>query len=394
VRYPGAWYQIAEVLSARLPALRPAQARGLATWVYGALAGGSACETAVLLEWEAEGLDADAVRQRLREFLRDGPAKAAPCATQVDVAACFAPLLAWLLEGWPDGRLALAVDATNLRDALAVLAVSALYGGCAIPVAWAVVSTAAKAPGQASADWAGALCSLLRRLRAAIPPRLQVLVLVDRGLRSPRLRRQIRRLGFRPLLRLDSATLVQPAGTTAFVPARTLVAGPGAAWVGRALVYKQARSRVRATLVVVWDEGQRDVWVLLTDLRPRQVGVVWYGLRMWVELGFRALKGLGWQWQRTRRTEPRRVARHWLVLAVATLWALAAGTRAAATSRDAARGRAPRRCSLFARGRAALRRHVLRGSLRLTLRFLPDPWPEPGPRLRITYHLPPLSRPP
>jgi hypothetical protein len=25
---------------------------------------------------------------------------------------------------------------------------------------------------------------------------------------------------------------------------------------------------------------------------------------MWVELGFRALKGLGWQWQRSRRTDP------------------------------------------------------------------------------------------
>jgi hypothetical protein len=40
---------------------------------------------------------------------------------------------------------------------------------------------------------------------------------------------------------------------------------------------------------------------------------------MWIEFGFRALKGLGWRWERTRRTDPDRVARHWLVLAVATL---------------------------------------------------------------------------
>ena len=44
-------------------------------------------------------------------------------------------------------------------------------------------------------------------------------------------------------------------------------------------------------------------------------------------MGFRALKGVGWQWQHTRRTDPARVARHWLVLAVATLWVVAYGTR-------------------------------------------------------------------
>ena len=46
-----------------------------------------------------------------------------------------------------------------------------------------------------------------------------------------------------------------------------------------------------------------------------------------VELGFRTLKGLGWDGERTRRSDPDRVARHWLVRAVATLLAVASGTR-------------------------------------------------------------------
>ena len=40
-----------------------------------------------------------------------------------------------------------------------------------------------------------------------------------------------------------------------------------------------------------------------------------------------AIKSLGWQWDKTRRTDPARVSRHWLVLSVATLLALAYGTR-------------------------------------------------------------------
>ena len=35
---------------------------------------------------------------------------------------------------------------------------------------------------------------------------------------------------------------------------------------------------------------------------------------------------MGWQWHRTRRLDSARVDRHWLVLAVATLWVLAHGT--------------------------------------------------------------------
>ena len=35
---------------------------------------------------------------------------------------------------------------------------------------------------------------------------------------------------------------------------------------------------------------------------------------------------LGWKWDKTRRTDPARVSRHWLVLSVATLLALAYGT--------------------------------------------------------------------
>ena len=53
----------------------------------------------------------------------------------------------------------------------------------------------------------------------------------------------------------------------------------------------------------------------------------WYALRFWIELGFKAVKSLGWRWQKTRRTDPARISRHWFVLPVATLLTLAYGTR-------------------------------------------------------------------
>ena len=41
-----------------------------------------------------------------------------------------------------------------------------------------------------------------------------------------------------------------------------------------------------------------------------------YGLRVWIEQGFRILKREGWD---GRRTDSERVDRHWLAMAVATL---------------------------------------------------------------------------
>ena len=59
---------------------------------------------------------------------------------------------------------------------------------------------------------------------------------------------------------------------------------------------------------------------------PPAVGeVCWYGLRAWIEQGFKRTKRGGWQWQQTRMTDPARAARLWLAIAVATRWLVSVG---------------------------------------------------------------------
>src|SRR3954469_6251150 len=192
-------------LAERLPHLRPPQRRGLALWALGAVLAQSACQAAVvaaLLPWAPY----HALRQRLQEWLLDGADRASPCATQVEVEACFAPLLRWVLGWWRGRDLALAVDATAHREDVVALVVSVLYRGSAIPVAWAIL------PGNAPGAWLGPILRLLRPLRPAVPPGWTVLVLADRGLWSPRLWRRIRRLGWHPLLRIQRRTTIPPHG--------------------------------------------------------------------------------------------------------------------------------------------------------------------------------------
>lgn len=391
MRLPRECYQMQQVIAQHFPALRPAQQRGLALWVYGAILAQSACLNAVGVALAALGRYAT-LRQSLREWLRDGADKTAPCKTEVAVAACFAPLLRWLLSWWQGQQLALAVDATLHHDRVTALVISVLYRGSAIPVAWHILPANQKGP------WVTPLLDLLKQLKLAVSPDYTVLVLADRGLWSPRLWAGILAQGWHPLLRVKGNTYFQPLGGTR-LPAQRLLPGPGHAWVGQGTAFYQTKARRFGTLLVVWDAGQHEPWLVLTDLPPERVGVCWYGLRVWIELGFRALKGVGWQWQGTRRTDPTRVARHWLVLAVATLWTLAAGTRAeeaAALGQPPQRLRQPspqwtsrrREVSVFRLGCHWLRHQLGRGRLWRCWWLRPEPWPEPPPGLQIRVHQP------
>ena len=92
---------------------------------------------------------------------------------------CFAPLLGWVLALWPPGerRLALALDATTRGQRFTVLAISVVYRGCAIPVAWHVV------PATAKGRWRPHWERLLTQVGAGVP-RTEgwlVIVLADRG---------------------------------------------------------------------------------------------------------------------------------------------------------------------------------------------------------------------
>src|SRR5262245_55330012 len=388
-RLPPEWYQMTPTIAVHFAHWRPAQWRGLAVWVYGTLLAQSACQNAVrtaLLtraKWHA-------LRQRLREWCDEGPEKAAPCQTQVDVTACFAPLLRWVLTWWQRDTLALALEATAHGEPVVALVSSVLYRRGAIPVAWHIL------PANRPGAWMPERLTLLTQLQPAVPATMTVLLLADRGWWSPRLWQQSQQGGGHPMGRLQATTTFQPQGQGRR-PVQALVARAGQAWVGRGLACKAGAKRQAGTLLVVWDVGQVTPWVLLTALPPQQVGVGWYGLRMWSAWGFRALQGVGWQWQHTRRPPPTRVARHWLVLAVAMLWVLAYGTRA----EDAAQqgvpparlvrplaplaARVPRPVSVFRRGLQWLRQTMARGYLWRRLWLAPEPWPKPPANLIITY---------
>ena len=379
-------YQWTEVVTTQMPHLSKPQAAVLALWSMGMVLARSCALTAVSL-FVAQGLGRkpNTVRQQLREFCYEAKAKRGGPRQEVQVESCFAPLLAWILRGWEGTQLALAVDATTLGQRFVVLVVSVVYRGCAMPVAWTVL------PATEKHAWRGEWLRMLRQVRAVVPSHFFVIVLADRGLYARWLFQRIVRLGWHPVLRINTGGTFRPAQSVKYQPLRQVVPQPGTQWVGAGTAFQGPRRRLNCTLLARWEVGYKDPWLLLTDLAPSAGHACWYGLRAWIEQGFKITKRGGWQWQRTRMTDPQRAARLWLAVAVATLWLLSVGGLAEETipestllpleSDDVPASRARRATqlrlvSIFRQGWITILVALLNQRRLPRGRFVPEPWPQ------------------
>jgi hypothetical protein len=289
-------------------------------WSFGVATTGSCGLTSVsTLLGNVLSRDWSSVRQRLREWYWDAGHKKGRHRVDLDVRHCFVPLLHWILEQWPasDRRLALAMDATNLADKFTVLAVSVLYQGCAIPIAWVV--TGATQKGAWRPHWLGLLASL----QSAIPRDWLVIVAADRGLYASWLFTAITDQGWHPFLRINADGKYQRLYGKVERDLSTAVPKPGTYWCGRVICFKTRP--LTCTLLAAWADGCAEPCLVLSDLAPKQADVGWYRLRAWIESGFKDLKRGGFQWQRTRIKDPARAERMWLVLAVAALMLVGMG---------------------------------------------------------------------
>jgi hypothetical protein len=186
-------------------------------------------------------------------------------------------------------------------------------------LAWKVLLGNVKHP------WKPEWLKLLQECQGRIPSDWTVIVLTDRGLYARWLFQAIVKLGWHPLMRIPAKGTFRPVGSSSRRPMRALVPKPGRSWQGRGTAFPSRPQRLDCTLLACWEAGQEEAWFVLTDLGPECSEALWYGMRAWIEHGFKLLKSEGWQWQRSQMTDPQRVERLWLVLVVATRYVLALG---------------------------------------------------------------------
>jgi Transposase DDE domain len=385
--HPEPLSQWIEIVSTMLPKLSRPQAKVVAYWSYGMVLAKS-CGITLVCAALAVQLDCSeaSLVQRLREWCDGAKQKRGKKRRELDVSTCFGPLLQWILAWWPTDqpRLALALDATTLSKRFTVLCISVVYRGCAIPVAWKVVGALEKGA------WEPHWMKLLRKLADRVPAHWTVIVMSDRGLYAPWLYRKIVALGWHPFMRINKQGHFRPHGEGKFRSLASAALSVGSAWCGKVDCFSQETSRLQCTLLARWDEGYAEVWLIVTDLEPAQASAVWYGMRSWIEGGFKDTKRGGWGWHQTKMTDPERAERLWLAIAVATLWVVSVGGEVDATlpqsslqalpethvaRRTATKRSRPRMLSCFARGIITIVGMLIRGDGLVLGRFVPEPWP-------------------
>ncbi len=406
---PAGLLQWQQTVSTYLPHLSQPQVTVVVLWSFGmVLAQACGLTTVAVTLAYMLGCSERTIREQLRDWYRDAPhksgAKRGRKRCSLEVAGCFAPLLCWVVA-WTDPtcrHLALAMDASTLGQRFTILSISVVVRGCAIPVAWRIVEAT-----QAGA-WRPHWEALFGHLQGSVPTGWTVIVLADRGLYARWLFTTIQALGWHPFLRINRQGHYRLPASPTRRPLTQVVSRVGQRWAGQVVCFATPARQLACTLLARWDAGYRDPWLILTDLPPTAVDVAWYGLRAWIECGFKDSKRGGGHWEQTKMLVPARAERLWLALAVATLWTVSVGCQAEVEqpspqvnqlpehhiARKRATGqRPPRALSCFRRGRLVIVAALCLGQPLPVGSLLPEPWPhsaEPaGERRRAS---PPLLK--
>ena len=325
-----------DMLATHLPHLSRAQLRTLALWSFAAtMTQHIASTTCAYFLARLLGQPQRNLRQRLRELYWEAEREPGQRRQALDAGACFAPLLRWILSlyhraGAPD-ELVLALDVRLVRDRLALISLRVPFRGSALPVAWKAL------PANREGAWIPCCEALLGRLAGAVPEAMPVLVLCDRGLQSRKPFGAITDRGWHPMMRLTRRGTWRPQGQATWYGLASVLPGPGRYYLGQGELFKT--KPLPCTLIALWEDGYEAPWLLMTDLPPERCRGAFYGLRSWIERGFRCMKAGAYRSERLRVEDPERAERVVLVLALSLLWTHAVG-------REVQRGEEP--CALSA----------------------------------------------
>jgi len=376
-----------ETVSSKMPHLSKSQAAVLALYSFGmVLTQSCGLSRIVALLGYLLGKKENTLRQQLREFNYDSADKRGEKRCSLEVERSFGALLGWVLSWWTsdEKRLALTLDATSWRDVFVVLAISVVYRGCAIPVAWVVL------PAGKKGAWRPHWERLLSLLSAQVPTDWMVIVLADRGLYAKWLYRRLQKQHWHPFLRIKEQGFFREKGGAGYQAFQGWTTADRPFYAGRITAFKSQDAKLRCTLLACLAEGASEPWLILTDLPPDVAEIAWYGMRSWIEAGFKDVKRGGFGWHHTKMTDPQRASRLWLVMAVATLWSLSVGGYAEAELPPSSlpflppyfpyrvpppTPSQPRTLSCFLRGGMIILAALLKGDALPFGDFVPLPWP-------------------
>jgi hypothetical protein len=261
------------------------------------------------------------------------------------------------------GAIRLIADGTKVGFGHQLLMVAVAFRRRTIPIAWTWVR---KSRGHSSAVKQLALLAYVRRL---IPAKVPVLLVGDSEFGSVAVMRQLETWKWYYVLRQKANYWVK-VGESDWQYFGALVEQPGQSnWLGRGLLTSKHAHPTH--LLAHWKRGEKEPWLLATNLPSRQKTLRAYHRRMWIEEMFGDLKGNGFDLESTHLRHFLRLSRLTLAVALLYVWLISTGSKAIKNGQRHWVDRAERRdLSIFQIGLRLVKRR-LTNALPVSIRLQP-----------------------
>ena len=240
----------------------------------------------------------------------------------IDVRSWYKPMAkAWLQSQFERvGEIRLIVDGTKVGFGHQLLMISLAYRSRAVPIAWAWVKhVRGHSSGQQQV-------SLLRYVRTLLPKAAPVFLVGDSEFGSILVLRQLEQWRWFYVLRQKANTGLWIAEQTGWQRLDSFVHQAGqSAWFQNA--YLTQHEIYRGSVLIYWQNGEKELWCLATNLPSQSLTLHYYRRRMWIEEMFGDFKKHGFDLESTMLRHAPRLSRLTLAVAFLYVWLLSIGSR-------------------------------------------------------------------
>jgi hypothetical protein len=262
------------------------------------------------------------------------------------------------------GNIRLIVDGTKVGFSHQLLMVAIAYRRRALPLAWTWINCKR---GHSSSEKQLALLTYVHRL---IPEDVPVCLVGDSEFGAIDVLKQLDTWQWYYALRQKANHLIQLSGQETWIPFGELVQEPGQSrWVDQALLTQQ--HAYPTNLLAHWKIGEKEPWLLATNMPDKRTTLTAYRRRMWIEEMFGDFKGHGFDLESSHLRHAARLSRLTLAVALLYVWLVSTGSQIIKAGKRFLVDRRDRRdLSIFRIGLNMIDR-LITLSLPLPYRFVP-----------------------
>jgi hypothetical protein len=294
------------------------------------------------------------VTRRLRRLLNN---------PSIQVRSWYEPLAQVIIQRLAHGEIRLIVDGSKVGFGHQLLLVAIAYRSRSIPLAWTWVK------GSRGHSTAHKQMALLTYVHGLMPDHSQVLLVGDAEFGEVEVQKLLQKWHWKYVVRQKGRYLFKANDQRSYQRLDRLVTKPGQSqWLEDVLL--TAKYAYSVNFLAYWKPGEKDPWLLATNLTCSHATLKAYRRRMWIEETFGDLKRNGFDLESTHLRHFLRLSRLTLAVVLLYVWLVACGSQVIKSGQRHLVDRSDRRdFSIFRIGRNMVERLIANGS-KLNISFV------------------------